>query len=62
MDNQSDVTKGDNAKSKKGRVVIFVRNMSFCPVRYLYQASSKYSEGSLTNRAGTKSMDNHCQT
>ena len=37
----------DNAKSKKARVVILVRNTSSGPVPHFYQESSKYSEGYL---------------
>ena len=33
----SDITKGDNAKSKKGRVVILVRDTSSGPVLHFYQ-------------------------
>ena len=61
MDNQSDITKGDNARSKKGRVVILVRDKSSGPVLHFYQVSYKYSEVSLTYRADTKSMDYNCQ-
>ena len=39
MDNQSDITKGDNAKSKKGRVVILICDMSSGPVLHFYQVS-----------------------
>ena len=35
----SDITKGDNTKSKKGRVVIFVRDTLSGPVLYFYQVS-----------------------
>ena len=35
----SNITKGDNAKSKKGRVVIIVHNMSSCPTE---QAARPY--------------------
>ena len=58
----SNKTKGDNSKSKEARVVILVRDTSSGPVLHLYQVSQKYSKGSLTYRADTKSMDNHCQT
>ena len=40
----SNKTKGNNSKSKKGRVVILVRNTSG-PVLHFYQVSSKYSKG-----------------
>ena len=39
MDNQSDITKGDNAKSKKGRVIILVRNTLSGPVLHFQQVS-----------------------
>ena len=35
----SNITKGDNAKSKKGRAVILVRDMSSGPVLHFYQVS-----------------------
>ena len=35
----SNITKGDNSKSKKGRVVILVRDTSSGPVLYFYQVS-----------------------
>ena len=38
-------TKGDNFKSKKGRVVILVQNTSSGPVLHFYQVSSKYPMG-----------------
>ena len=38
-------TKGDNSKSKKGRVVIFVRDTPSGPVLHFYEVSSKYSKG-----------------
>ena len=41
----SNITKGDNAKSKKGRVVILVRNKSSGPVLHFCQVPSKYSKG-----------------
>ena len=49
----SNITKGDNAKSKKARVVILVRNTSSGPILHFYQVSKKYSKGSLTYRADT---------
>ena len=52
------MTKGDNAESKKGRVVILVHNMSSSPVLHFYQVSSKYSEGYLSSRADIKSISN----
>ena len=42
---KSNIKRGDNSKSKKARVVIFVRNMSTCPFLHFYQVSSKYSKG-----------------
>ena len=54
----SNITKGDNAKSKKGRVVILIRGMSFGPVLHFYQVPSKYSKGSSSYRADTKSFSN----
>ena len=57
----SDITKGDNTKSKKGRVVILVRDMLSGPVLHFYQVPQKYSKGSLTYKADRKSMDYHCQ-
>ena len=35
----SDIKKGDNSKSKNGRVVILVRNMLSGPVLHFYQVS-----------------------
>ena len=35
----ADITKGDNANSKKGRVVILVHNTSSGPVLHFYQVS-----------------------
>ena len=45
--------KGDNAKSKKGRVVILVCDTSSCPVLHFYEAPSKYSKAYLSYRADT---------
>ena len=39
------ITKGDNTKSKKCRVVNFLHDMSSCPVLHFYQIPSKYPEG-----------------
>ena len=47
-----------NAKSKKGRVVILVRNTSSRPVLHFYQVPSKYSEGYLSYRADRLSISN----
>ena len=54
----SNITKGDNSKSKEGRVVILVRNMSSCPILQFYKVPSKYSEGYSSCRADEKSMSN----
>ena len=54
----SNITKGDNAKSKKDRVVILVRDTSSCPVLYFIQVPSKYSEGYSSYRENTKSISN----
>ena len=54
----SNITKGDNSKSKKGRVVILVGNTSSGPVLHFCQVSSKYSKGYLSYRADTKSFSN----
>ena len=50
----SNITKGDNAKSKKGRVVILVCGPSSHPVLHFYQVPLKYS----SYRADTKSISN----
>ena len=50
------ITKGDNTKSKKGRVVILVRNTSSGPVVHFCQVPSKYSKVYL--RVDTKSFSN----
>ena len=47
-----------HGKSKKGRVVILVRNTSSCPVLHFYQVPSKYSKGYSSYRADTKSISN----
>ena len=54
----SNITKGDNAKSKKGRVVILVRDMSPGPVLHFCQVSSKYSKRYSSYREDTKSFSN----
>ena len=51
----SNLTKGDNPKSKKGRVVIIVRDTSSGPVLHFCQVPSKYSKGYSSYRAGEKS-------
>ena len=50
----SNKTKDDNSKSKKGRVVILVRDTSSGPVLHFYQVSSKYSKGYSSYRADKK--------
>ena len=54
----SNITKGDNSKSKEGRVVILVRNMLSCPILQFYKVPSKYSEGYSSYRADQKSISN----
>ena len=54
----SNITKGDNSKSKKGRVVILVGDTSSGPVLHFCQVSSKYSKGYLSYRADKKSFSN----
>ena len=50
----SNKTKGDNYKSKKGRVVILVRDLSSGPALHFYQVSSEYSKGYSNYRADKK--------
>ena len=50
----SNKTKGDNSKSKKGRVAILVRDRSSGPVLHFYQVSSKYSKGYSSYRVDKK--------
>ena len=57
----SNITKGDNAKSKKGRVVILVRNTSSGPVLHFCKVSSKYSKGYSSYTADEKSISNKTQ-
>ena len=45
----------DNAKSKKGRVVILVYNMLSQPVLHFYQIPSRYSKGYSSYRADINS-------
>ena len=52
------MTKGDNTKSKKGRVVILVRDTSSGPVLHFCPVPSKYSKGYSSYRADTKSFSN----
>ena len=54
----SNITKGDNVKSKKGRVTILICDMSSRPVLHFYQVPSKYSEGYSSYRVDTKSISN----
>ena len=54
----SNITKGDNAKSKKGRVVILVCGTLFGPVLHFCQVPSKYSKGYSSYRADKKSISN----
>ena len=51
----SNITNGDNTKSKKGRVVILVPDTLSGPVLHIYQVSSKYSKGYSSYRADKKS-------
>ena len=50
----SNKTKGDNSKTKKGRVVILVRDKSSGPVLHFYHVSSNYSKGYSSYRADMK--------
>ena len=52
----SNIRKGDNAKSKKGRVVILVCDTSSHCILHFYQVQSKYSEAYWSYRADTKSF------
>ena len=54
----SNITKGDNRKSKEGRVVILVRNTSSCPILHFYKVPSRYSEGFSSYRIDEKSISN----
>ena len=54
----SSKTKGDNSKSKKGRVVNLVCDMSSGPFLKFYQVPSKYSKGYSSYRADMKSFSN----
>ena len=54
----SNITKGDNTKSKKGRVVILVLDTSSGPVLHFCHVPSKYSNGYSSYRADTKSFSN----
>ena len=50
----SNKTKGNNSKSKQGRVVILGGDMSSGPFLHFYQVSSKYSKGYSCYRADKK--------
>ena len=52
----SNITKGDNAKKKNGRVVILVHNKSSGPVLHFCQIPSQYSKGYSSYRADEKSI------
>ena len=54
----SNITKGDNSRSKENRVVILVRNTLSCPILQFYKVPSKYSEGYSSYRADEKSISN----
>ena len=54
----SKITKGDNTKSKKGRVVILVYDTLSGPVLHFCQVPSKYSQGYWSYRVDTKSFSN----
>ena len=54
----SNITKGENAKSKKGRVFILVCDTSSGPVLHFCQVTSKYSKGYSSYRADEKSISN----
>ena len=53
----SNITKGDNNKSKEGRVVILVRNTP-CPILQFFKVPSKYSEGYSSYRTDEESISN----
>ena len=54
----SNITKGDNTKSKKGRVVILVQDTSSGPVLHFCQVPSIYSKGYSSYRVDMKSFSN----
>ena len=54
----SNITRADNTKSKKGRVVIFVTDMPSGPVLHFYQVPSKYSKGYSSYRVDMNSFSN----
>ena len=55
----SNITKGDNSKSKEGRVVILVQNISSCPIIQFYKVPSIHSEGYSSYRTDEKSISNN---
>ena len=54
----SNITKGDNIKSNKGRVVILAWDTSTGPVLHFCQVPSKYSKGYSSYRADIKFFSN----
>ena len=54
----SNITKGENIKSKKDIIVTLIRDTSSSPALHFYQVPSKYSEGCSSYRADTKSISN----
>ena len=54
----SNITTGDNAKSKKGRVVILVCDTLSGHILHFCQVPSKYSKGYSSYRVDTKSISN----
>ena len=52
------MTKGDNSKSKEGRVVVLVKNTSPFPILQFYKVPLKYSEGYPSYRTEEKSILN----
>ena len=54
----SNITKGDNGKSKKGGVVILVCDTSSGPVLHFCKVPLKYSNGYSSYRADQKSISN----
>ena len=54
----SNIIKGDNAKSKKDRVVILVCDTSSCTVLHFCQVQLKYSKGYSSYRPDEKSISN----
>ena len=52
----SNTRKGYNSKSKKARVVIFVRNTPSRPVLHFYKVSAKFAEGYSSNQIQTQEM------